>query len=108
MADESTTAPTSENISHSSRHGRGSTPRADESTVAPTHENICRARGESRGAECKEGNGTGPYGSVSTCAPSDLDAIGQGVLPALHDGKEGEEKGEGRDADMDGAKKKGE
>ncbi|KAF9733256.1 hypothetical protein PMIN01_08939 [Paraphaeosphaeria minitans] len=43
MADESTTAPTSENISHSSRHGRGSTPRADESTVAPTHENICRA-----------------------------------------------------------------
>ncbi|KAF2445338.1 hypothetical protein P171DRAFT_484032 [Karstenula rhodostoma CBS 690.94] len=28
-------------------------------------------------------DGTGPYGSVSTCAPSDLDPIGQGVLPAL-------------------------
>lgn len=37
----------------------------------------------------------GPYGSMSTCAPSDLDPIGQGVLPALPTPKqENEDNGE--------------
>lgn len=31
----------------------------------------------------KREDGVGPYGSLSTCAPSDLDPIAQGVLPAL-------------------------
>lgn len=28
-------------------------------------------------------DGTGPYESPATCAPSDLDAIGAGILPAM-------------------------
>ncbi|KAK7183383.1 hypothetical protein DPSP01_000487 [Paraphaeosphaeria sporulosa] len=127
MANESTAAPTSENISHSSRHGRCSTPHADESTAAPTYENIYHAspprttsdapllphahsalstvtdiassaastvkttassarkwtEAKVEKLNAKKDDGTGPYGSVSTCAPSDLDPIGQGVLPAL-------------------------
>jgi uncharacterized protein YjbJ (UPF0337 family) len=31
----------------------------------------------------KEEHGVGPYGSVATCAPSDLDVISTGVLPAM-------------------------
>jgi hypothetical protein len=31
----------------------------------------------------KEEDGTGPYGSMATCAPSDFDAIATGVLRAV-------------------------
>jgi hypothetical protein len=47
----------------------------------------------------KTEDGTGPYGSVSTCAPSDLDPIAQGVLPAalpVPRAKEDEGRGEGK------------
>ena len=48
----------------------------------------------------KEEDGSGPYGSTATCAPSEFDVIGQGVLPELPVAKEnmtpkrGEAKGE--------------
>lgn len=47
----------------------------------------------------KAEDGTGPYGSVSTCAPSDLDAIGQGVLPGMPPVVE---KGEGEGEEQEG------
>ncbi|KAJ4347199.1 uncharacterized protein N0V89_011138 [Didymosphaeria variabile] len=45
----------------------------------------------------KQEDGTGPYGSESTCAPSDLDPIGQWVLPALPVPKKDESAVDGQD-----------
>jgi hypothetical protein len=50
-------------------------------------------------------DGTGPYGSMSTCAPSDLDPIGQGVLPAVlpvPKVNESEGPGDGKDSQKAG------
>ncbi|KAL1595242.1 hypothetical protein SLS60_009931 [Paraconiothyrium brasiliense] len=44
----------------------------------------------------KEEDGTGPYGSEGTCAPSDIDPIGQWVLPAKLEPKKDETTVEGQ------------
>ncbi|KAJ4303556.1 hypothetical protein N0V90_002454 [Kalmusia sp. IMI 367209] len=58
-------------------------------------------------------DGTGPYSSLSTCAPSDLDPIAMGVLPALPtekeedvDARENEKKEQGEREDNTEKKQK--
>jgi hypothetical protein len=45
----------------------------------------------------KEEDGTGPHGSLATCAPSDFDAIATGVLPAMlsNEVRDGDQKQKG-------------
>jgi len=46
-------------------------------------EALAWAEAKANKLSAKEEDGTGPYGSLATCAPSDFDAIATGVLPAM-------------------------